>query len=439
MISQVEAANPNTAVYLETTGPVDTGSFAATTPALVWSSYDGQRQGDALADVLLGKVDPSGHLPFTWYANDAQLPPITDYAIRPSADNPGRTYMYFTGRPTYPFGYGESYTRFAFSTLHLLARSVDAEGTVAATSTVTNAGSRPGTTVAQLYATTPFATSRAQRPAKRLVAFDRVTLQPGAQRKLTFRFPASQLAFFDQAKHRFAIGHGTYGLQLATSSADVRRTAPVTLTGSLGSVPTAVTAQPAERRDAAHDIAQRVAYDVNSVIDPHLTVATDDEALHGYVTKGESTPLPNGLVVKYTSNRPGVVAVKGQTLRTTHAGLATVSVSASYGGHTVRTSFPVNVAPLHVTSDENAAFTTGSPGSFAITTATTQSPTAAEVPSLSVVGRLPDGLSFADNGDGTGTISGTPTTDGTYPVTVVAHNATSPDASQPLTISVSSS
>ena len=125
MISQVEAANPNTAVYLETTGPVDTASFAPTTPALVWSSYNGQRQGDALADVLLGKVDPSGHLPFTWYADESQLAPITDYAIRPSADNPGRTYMYFTGRPSYQFGYGGSYTTFRYSPLHLAhARSM---------------------------------------------------------------------------------------------------------------------------------------------------------------------------------------------------------------------------------------------------------------------------------------------------------------------------
>ncbi len=75
MISQVEAANPHTVVYLETMGEVDTSSFAGTSPALLWSSYNGQRQGKALADVLLGRVSPSGHLPFTWYADASQLPP----------------------------------------------------------------------------------------------------------------------------------------------------------------------------------------------------------------------------------------------------------------------------------------------------------------------------------------------------------------------------
>ena len=68
MISQAEAANPNTVVYLETVGEVNLSGFQNTTPALLWSSYNGEEQGSALADVLLGKVDPSGHLPFSWYA-----------------------------------------------------------------------------------------------------------------------------------------------------------------------------------------------------------------------------------------------------------------------------------------------------------------------------------------------------------------------------------
>ena len=115
MISQVEAANPNTIVYLETVGEVDTSPFQSTTPALLWSSYNGQRQGAALADVLLGKVNPSGHLPFTWYANDSQIPAISDYKIRPTATTDGRTYQYFTGNVSCPFGYGLSYANFSYS------------------------------------------------------------------------------------------------------------------------------------------------------------------------------------------------------------------------------------------------------------------------------------------------------------------------------------
>ena len=97
LISQVAAQNPHTVAYLETMGQVDTSGFASQVPALLWSSYNGQRQGAALADVLLGTANPSGRLPFSWYRSLDQLPAIGDYAIRPTATTAGRTYMYFTG------------------------------------------------------------------------------------------------------------------------------------------------------------------------------------------------------------------------------------------------------------------------------------------------------------------------------------------------------
>ena len=116
--------------------------------------------------MLLGKVDPSGHLPFTWYANESQLPPITDYDD-PAHRRQPRAYVHVLHRaPSYPFGYGGSYTKFGYSPLHLGAHAVDAEGTITATTTVTNTGSRAGTVVPQLYATTPFATiGRSGRPS----------------------------------------------------------------------------------------------------------------------------------------------------------------------------------------------------------------------------------------------------------------------------------
>jgi beta-glucosidase len=193
-----------------------------------------------------------------------------------------------------------------------------------------------------------------------------------------------------------------------------------------------------ETGDAAADVAQRVAFDAGTRIDPQVTVATDDEALHGYISKGRSTPLPKGLRVRYSSDRRDVVAVEkgGTQLRTVGSGVATVTVEATYHGRTVTTSFVVNVAPLQITSAPTATFTSGSAGSFAVTTATTQSPTAQELPSLSVTGKLPAGLTFIDHGDGTGTISGTPTAQGTYTVRLRATNEVSPPATQELTITV---
>ena len=75
-VSQVAAANPNTIVYLETLGEVDVTSFQQSVPALLWSSYNGQRKGASLADVLLGRTNPSGRLPFSWYA-DVNQPAVS--------------------------------------------------------------------------------------------------------------------------------------------------------------------------------------------------------------------------------------------------------------------------------------------------------------------------------------------------------------------------
>src|SRR5205807_2750331 len=115
-------------------------STCAGVPAMLWSSYNGQEGGAALGDVLLGKYDPSGHLPFTWYQNPQQLPSLADYGIRPSATNPGRTYMYSRLPATYPFGHGLSYTTFHAAGLRLSRPSVDANGSVQVSCSVTNTG-----------------------------------------------------------------------------------------------------------------------------------------------------------------------------------------------------------------------------------------------------------------------------------------------------------
>jgi len=438
MISQVEAANPRTVVYLQTVGSVDVRGFEATSPAILWSSYLGQRQGGAIADVLLGTANPSGHLPFTWYTDDSQLPDIADYAIRPSQSAPGRTYMYYTGTPSYAFGHGLGYADFSYSQLRVEAPSVDATGTVEVTARVTNTGDVPGAATPQLYMTTPFAPASAERPAKRLVAFDRVELRPGRSSRVTFSVPASSLAFFDEGSGTMQLDRGTYGIQLARSASDVVARASVRISGRLGRTPTTVSVRPAQAGDREADVAQRVAFDAGATIDPQVTVATDDEALHGYVAKGRSTPLPQGTRVRYSSDRRDVVAVEqgGTVLRAVGSGLATVTVSATYRGTTVSTSFVANVAPLHLTSGSEATLTAGTAASIPITTATTQSPTPAEVPSLSVRGVLPGGLRFVDNGDGTGTISGTPTSTGTTTVRIRATNEVSPAATQVLTLTV---
>jgi beta-glucosidase len=343
MISQVQAANPHTVVYLETMGEVDTSPFAGTSPALLWSSYNGQRQGAALADVLLGRVSPNGHLPFTWYADASQLPPITDYNIRPTATTDGRTYQYFTGRVSWPFGYGLSYASFRYTHLAVSRTRADANDTVTVSADVTNTSRVPGATVAQLYATTPGAPATAQRPAKRLMTFQKVALVPGQTRRLTFAVKLPSLAFFDESANRYVADDGPYDFQLGSSSADIAQQALVTVTGALRPVPSVVTVQPVLPGDAAAGVAQRVYFPAGSTIQPQVTVSLSDQSLYGYITRGQSTPLPAGMTVRYTSDRPDVVSAHGTQVRAVGPGPATITATVTYHGHTARGTFVVDV------------------------------------------------------------------------------------------------
>lgn len=347
LVAQVAARNPNTVVYMETVGAVDVRPFEPAVAALLWSSHNGQRKGEALADVLLGARNPSGHLPFTWYADVAQLPPIGDYAIRPDATRRGRTYMYFTGDVTWPFGHGLSYTTFRVSELRVERRRLDANGRIEVTAAVTNTGRLPGAEVVQLYVTTPDAPAGLERPRKRLRGFDRVFLWPGQTRRLRFTVDVPGLAFFDESEGRQVVDPGTYGLQLARSAADadVDAEATVAVTGRLRPRISVATVKPVVEGDAAAGISRRVIFPPGATVDPQLTVSFSDDTLYGHVTRGESRPLPEGLQVRYSSDRPWIVSVgRGGVIRTgDRAGVATVTALVSYRGAAAWASFPVVV------------------------------------------------------------------------------------------------
>ncbi|WP_437291801.1 glycoside hydrolase family 3 C-terminal domain-containing protein [Sorangium sp. So ce406] len=346
LIRQVAAQNPSTVVYMETVGQMDVGSFEPGVAALLWSSYNGQRKGEALADVLLGAHNPSGRLPFTWYANLSDLPPIDDYAIRPTESSLGRTYMYFQGAVTYPFGHGLSYTRFRYSNLSTNQASVDANGALRVSVNVSNVGRTAGDEVVQLYVSTPGARAALERPRKRLRAFQKISLRSLESRTVSFDLRIADLAFFDEGQGRYTVDAGTYGIQIARSAADadIAAQTSVTVTGALQPVPAVVTARPQIAGDHELGIQQRVFFPVGAEIDPQLTVSLSDESVHGYITKGASRPLPEGMRVSFESNRPRVVSVDGAgTLRAVAPGVATVTASVEYRGVTAKVDFVIYV------------------------------------------------------------------------------------------------
>ncbi len=346
LIQKIGQANPNTIAVMETIGMMDVTGFETNVPAILWSSYNGQQKGTALARVLTGAANPSGRLPFTWYQNNAQLPAITDYRLRPSGTYPGRTYLYFAGPVSYPFGYGLSYTTFSYANLKLEKKNLDANDTLRISVDVTNSGEVAGDEVVQLYVNTPDAPSALERPIKRLRGFQKISLKPGETKTVMMDIHIPDLAFFDETQGRYVVDNGRYGMQVSRSAADadIQLQDSLQVTGSLKPALKVVTIKPIQEGDQALDIPTRVFFEKNKTIIPQLTVALSDETLYGYIKKGGGKALPDGMQISYTSNRPEVAAPdwKG-ALRTFQAGVATITATVKYQGVTKTVDFIVYV------------------------------------------------------------------------------------------------
>ena len=186
--------------------------------AILDAWYPGEEGGDAVAQTLSGRNNPSGRLPVTFYKSVDQLPPFDDYSMK------NRTYRYFTGTPLYPFGYGLSYTRFAFSGLTLPEQSIKAGEPLTAEVTVTNTGSRAGDEVAQLYLNFPQVKGA---PMRALRSFERVHLEPGASQKVTFQLKPRDLSMVTEAGEPI-VAAGEYTLSVGGGQPGT--TAPVVTT-----------------------------------------------------------------------------------------------------------------------------------------------------------------------------------------------------------------
>lgn len=157
--------------------------------ALIQAWYGGQAAGDAITDVLLGDYNPAGRMPLTTYKSDADLPPFEDYSMA------NRTYRYFDGEPRYPFGYGLSYTTFAYSPLQ--CDTLLQTGTpLTVTTTVKNTGSREGDEVVQLYVVHP-RNGQLRIPLCALKGFRRLHLRAGEEQKVSFTLTPEELALTD--------------------------------------------------------------------------------------------------------------------------------------------------------------------------------------------------------------------------------------------------
>ena len=240
LLQAVEQANPNTVVIVSAGASLET-PWLAHCRALVYGALGGQAGAGAMVDVLTGKINPSGKLAETWANAHADTPAKDNFA------GAGRTvqyreglyvgYRYYqtAGVPVaFPFGYGLSYTSFAYSELKADARSV--------TLTVTNTGSRAGAEIVQVYTAKPDA--RIFRPAQELKAFTKVWLEAGESKTVTLPLDDKAFRYWNTKTDSWEVEGGTYELRVGASSADIRLTAAVEVNGTSAPNPYAGKALP---------------------------------------------------------------------------------------------------------------------------------------------------------------------------------------------------
>ena len=211
LIKAVFQANPKTIVVLKSSFPYAINWTQENVPAILHMALNSQEEGRALASVLFGDYNPAGRLVQTWPKSLNQLPPMMDYDIRH-----GRTYMYFRDTPLYPFGYGLSYTTFAYRDL----QASTSQGTVAVSVRVKNTGQRAGDEVVQLYVR--HLNSAVSRPLKELADFTRIHLAPQEEKIVKLSIPAFRLAYWDAGADRWVTEKDQIEVTVGGSSTDAR-------------------------------------------------------------------------------------------------------------------------------------------------------------------------------------------------------------------------
>lgn len=230
LIQEVVKANPRTIVVMIAGSPLNMAAVDICSPAIVWAWFNGMEGGNALVDVLSGKVNPSGKMPFTTPVSLDQSPahalgnfPGRDLKVNYEEDIlVGYRWFDTKGLPVvYPFGYGLSYTTFNYSNLNTDKKTYDQADTIQATFTLTNTGDREGAEVAQLYVSDPVCS--VMRPVKELKGFKKVFLKPGESRRITLDIPVSSLALYSEAQSQFVVEPGEFILQLGASASDIKQ------------------------------------------------------------------------------------------------------------------------------------------------------------------------------------------------------------------------
>jgi len=213
LVKVVLQANPKTVMVLVSSFPFAINWSQENVPSILHVTNNSQELGNGLADVIFGVTNPAGRTTQTWVKSITDLPPMMDYDIRH-----GRTYQYFNGTPLYPFGFGLSYTTFAYSDLQ--TSSAVLTDSIFVSVNVKNTGKLDGDEVIQLYVTYPG--SKVERPLKQLKGFERVFIKAGETKMVKILLKAEDLAYWNVEKHAFVVEPGKVKLMIGCSSSNIR-------------------------------------------------------------------------------------------------------------------------------------------------------------------------------------------------------------------------
>lgn len=235
LISALAAANPNLAVVI-ISGNAVSMPWVKQVPAIVEAWYEGSEAGNALAAVLMGDVNPSGHLPFTFPVKLQDNGAIALGAYPGTAEQETYKEGLFVGyrwadskkiKPLFPFGYGLSYTTFAWSKPTADKNEMSADGTMTFSINVKNTGTREGKELVQLYVSD--LKSSLPRPVKELKGFSKVTLAPGEEKTVSITIDKAALSYYDDTKGEWIAEPGKFEAIFAASATDIRGKVPFEL------------------------------------------------------------------------------------------------------------------------------------------------------------------------------------------------------------------
>jgi beta-glucosidase len=327
LIKSVAAVNPHTIVVMQTMGMVEVESFKndPNIPGILWTGYNGQAQGTAMAKILFGEANPGGKLNVTWHKSVSDLPDFRDYTLRGESGKNGRTYWYFNKDVSYEFGYGLSYTNFEYSNFSINKNSITPNDRVTVHVDVQNTGDVDGDEIVQIYVKTPDSPASWQRPIKRLKGFKRVTIPAGQIKTVSIDIDCSDLWFWDPENDRIAFDQGKTVFEIGASSRDIKGQVEANMSG---------TYTPALKTVVAE--CGRVVFRPGDTAQTSVTASLSDDS---FIELSKAK-------VTFKSNNPAVASVdRNGKVTAKKIGTALIFAQVTVNGKTVLNSYPVKVRP----------------------------------------------------------------------------------------------